>query len=226
MPQFKPDNISMTLFVQIMCCWYWLKIPILVPISWLVIYNSKYILKLYIIGQISKEKKYFYTIDFNFRKNLFPFDILWLQRLSLCSIIRVKSFASCWSGQNEDICPSIKKSMAKHCRIYKKSFTLWGSMWRLASFIQVGMWVKLSRLHTSYTNKQPTEFLKNKTYDYSLLNWFILKSVAGLKNWSSKNWGGGSPPLATGLTCMHNKSRYISTSSYIQTSQGQVILEI
>ena len=50
-PPFKPDNISMTLFAQIMYCWYWLKIPILVPISWLVIYNSKYIFKLYMIGQ-------------------------------------------------------------------------------------------------------------------------------------------------------------------------------
>ena len=29
----------------------------------------------------------------------------------MCSIIRVKSFPSCRSGQNKDICPSIKKSM-------------------------------------------------------------------------------------------------------------------
>ena len=31
--------------------------------------------------------------------------------VSLCSIIRVKSFPSGWSGQKEDICPSIKKSI-------------------------------------------------------------------------------------------------------------------
>ena len=36
--------------------------------------------------------------------------------MSLCSIIRVKSFPSGWSGQNEDICPSIKKSMVKVTR--------------------------------------------------------------------------------------------------------------
>ena len=30
--------------------------------------------------------------------------------MSLCSVIRVKIPPSCWSGQNEDICPSIKKS--------------------------------------------------------------------------------------------------------------------
>ena len=36
-----------------------------------------------------------------------------LQRVSLCSIIRVKSFPPCWQGQKEDICPSIKKSMVK-----------------------------------------------------------------------------------------------------------------
>ena len=33
--------------------------------------------------------------------------------MSLWSIIRVKTLPSCWSGQNEDICPSIKKSMHK-----------------------------------------------------------------------------------------------------------------
>ena len=32
--------------------------------------------------------------------------------MSLCSIIRIKSMDSVWSGQNEDICPSIKKSMS------------------------------------------------------------------------------------------------------------------
>ena len=31
--------------------------------------------------------------------------------VSFCSIIRVKSMASGWSGQNADACPSIKKSM-------------------------------------------------------------------------------------------------------------------
>ena len=31
--------------------------------------------------------------------------------MSLCDIIRVKRAASCCLGQNEDICPSIKKSM-------------------------------------------------------------------------------------------------------------------
>ena len=36
--------------------------------------------------------------------------------LSLCDIIRVKRSASCCPGQNDDICPSIKKSM-----IYLKS---------------------------------------------------------------------------------------------------------
>ena len=33
--------------------------------------------------------------------------------VSSCSIIKIKSWPSGWSGQNEDIGPSIKKSMDK-----------------------------------------------------------------------------------------------------------------
>ena len=39
--------------------------------------------------------------------------------MSLFSILRVKSFPSGWSGQNEDICPSIKKSMVQWRSYYE-----------------------------------------------------------------------------------------------------------
>ena len=44
---------------------------------------------------------------------LLPLACLKRYWVSLCSIIRIKSMDSVWSGQNEDICPSIKKSMSK-----------------------------------------------------------------------------------------------------------------
>ena len=48
---------------------------------------------------------------FSFKKTLKSFTkIEWV---CVLSIIRVESMASGWSGQNEDICPSIKKSMAR-----------------------------------------------------------------------------------------------------------------
>ena len=49
--------------------------------------------------------------------------------MTLCSIIRVKSSPSCWSGQNKDICPSIKKSKllqdfwTKNGKFWPKWFT-------------------------------------------------------------------------------------------------------
>ena len=44
----------------------------------------------------------------------------------MCSIIRVKSMASSWSGQNEDICPSIKKSMTYPTPVVIcEEFVLW-----------------------------------------------------------------------------------------------------
>ena len=47
-----------------------------------------------------------------------------LQRLN--EFIRVQSMVSSWSGQNEDICPSIKKSMQQY--IYKFSLHEFGML--------------------------------------------------------------------------------------------------
>ena len=60
--------------------------------------------------------------------------------MSLCSIIRVKSFPPCWSGQKEDICPSIKKSMHYLTCLYNSLTFTFFLTWHFSSHIFMYMY--------------------------------------------------------------------------------------
>ena len=75
------------------------------------------------------------ALAFGMPKNVF-FLKFYKDWVSLCSIISVKSQPSGWSGQNEDICPSFKKSMyyitCANSKLTVKSMLQFYDYWNVA----------------------------------------------------------------------------------------------